>query len=322
MMGRTWIIWITLAAPLGAQVPGLKPAELEELYQRGQFRKVDEELSAAIAKTPGDAALLWFSGRTHLKLQKWDEAVKDLEKAVEIEPSSSLYHLWLGRAYGEKASRASIFRALSWAGKVRKAFEKAVELDPGNLDARFDLLEYYLQAPGLAGGGRDKAETQVREIETRSPQLGCAARARLREEDKRWDLARKELTDGIARYPESLALRSDLAWFLLRRDLNPEAEAAARDALRLDASLPSARLALAAALVKQKKDPDQALAITGGLARGPLKDEDPGFAEVYFWQGRSYLLKGDKVLAQKAFQMALSFQSDYPEAKEALKQAR
>ena len=44
------------------------------------------------------------------------------------------------------------------ASKAHRYFEKAVELDPKNLEAMNDLFEYYLEAPGFLGGGFDKAQ--------------------------------------------------------------------------------------------------------------------------------------------------------------------
>jgi hypothetical protein len=57
-----------------------------------------------------------------------------------------------------------MFRAMGMAGDIREAFQKAVELDPSNMDAQFGLMGYYLAAPAIAGGGIDKARDQARAI--------------------------------------------------------------------------------------------------------------------------------------------------------------
>ena len=63
----------------------------------------------------------------------------------------------------EKADGVVFFKAASLAGKVREEFD-AVRLDPNNVDARSDLGEFYLEAPGIVGGGRDKAEAQAKAL--------------------------------------------------------------------------------------------------------------------------------------------------------------
>src|SRR5687767_360104 len=155
------------------------------LYERGEFQSAAELLAQQSKTAPADGEVHLWLGKCYLKAQRWDDAVRELEKAVQIQPSNSTYHLWLGRAYGQKASNASFLTALGWARKVRKEFETAVEQSADNLDARFDLMEFYLEAPALIGGGRDKAEAQAGEIARRNPRLGYTARARLFEEDKK-----------------------------------------------------------------------------------------------------------------------------------------
>ena len=53
--------------------------------------------------------------RAHFELGAWDAGIPSCEKAVELAPNNGLYHLWLGRIYGEKADHTSFFRA---AGKL------------------------------------------------------------------------------------------------------------------------------------------------------------------------------------------------------------
>src|SRR5262249_56353728 len=69
--------------------------------------------------------------------------------------------LWLGRCYGEKAAASSFFTAAGLAKKVRTEFERAVALDPKSAINRTDLAEFYLEAPGIVGGGQDKARGQA-----------------------------------------------------------------------------------------------------------------------------------------------------------------
>src|SRR5271156_1406780 len=65
--------------------------------------------------------------RAHFELDNWDDGIPACEKAVSMAPDNGLYHLWLGRIYGEKADRVSFLTAAGMAKKVRSEFEHAVE---------------------------------------------------------------------------------------------------------------------------------------------------------------------------------------------------
>ena len=121
----------------------------------------------------------------------WDQGISACEKAVALAPSNSRYHMWLGRVYGEKADAANFLSAASLAGKVRNEFEAAVRLDPNNVDARSDLGEFYLEAPGIVGGGRDKAEAQIQALAALDPAKADYLKGRLAEKKKDLGAAEK-----------------------------------------------------------------------------------------------------------------------------------
>lgn len=103
------------------------------------------------------------------------EAVGVGERASQSFPDDSRVWMWLGRAYGRKALEANLLARAGWAGKTRDAWERAVALDPNNVEARFDLMQYYLQAPGMLGGGLDKAKAQAEAIGRIRPAYGRLA---------------------------------------------------------------------------------------------------------------------------------------------------
>lgn len=56
-------------------------------------------------------------------------------------------------------------------------------LDPDNIGARMTLLEYHLEAPGIAGGDKGVARLQAAEIARRDPARGAVANLRVATED-------------------------------------------------------------------------------------------------------------------------------------------
>lgn len=152
--------------------------------------------------------------RKHLSGGKIDAAIESGEKAVEALAQDSYAWFWLGRAYAQQAIRASLLGKPRWAGKTRDAYEKSVALDPTNLDARFDLMQYYLAAPGFLGGGRDKADAQAAEMRQRDPVMGKLADAVLANSDKQPAVAERHLRDGLALAPDNTRLRINLSMLL------------------------------------------------------------------------------------------------------------
>ena len=69
----------------------------------GKADQAIHALNLAIARAPNDARSYNLLCRVYYQLELWDNAVHMAEKAVELEPQNSSYHLWLGRAMGRKA---------------------------------------------------------------------------------------------------------------------------------------------------------------------------------------------------------------------------
>jgi tetratricopeptide (TPR) repeat protein len=160
--------YLSLAATQAASDPefGIR------LFNDKQWSSAQQFFESFTSKNPTDAVGAFYLGRTLFEQQHYEEAVEWLEKAILLDSVNSTYHLWLGRAYGYSAQRASLLWQFPLARKVKLHFEKAVELDPDNIEARADLAEYYLKAPRILGGGKEKAEAQAHEISVRNLEEG------------------------------------------------------------------------------------------------------------------------------------------------------
>ena len=178
-----WWFWIVTAGAASDPEFGIR------LFNDRQWAAAQQFFETFTAEHPTDAAGAFYLGRTLFERQQYERAVEWLEKATWLDSDNSDYHLWLGRAYGYSAQRASILWQFPLARKVRINFEKAVELDPDNIDARADLAEYYLKAPRILGGGREKAEAQAHEISRRN----------LREGLRIWRMVAAESAEEYAR---------------------------------------------------------------------------------------------------------------------------
>ena len=167
----------------------------EELYQRTEYGRAIDVLQALEGR---DAAAYALLGKACFMQGQYKQAVASLEKAVGEDSLNSDYYDWLGRAYGRLAEESSFLSALGYAKKTVRAFERAVELGPSNLEALSDVFEYYLQAPGMVGGGVDKAENIARRFAGLNAAEYHWARARLAEKRKDFETAEREFRAAFA----------------------------------------------------------------------------------------------------------------------------
>lgn len=176
-----------------------------------------------------------------LKAEKWDEAVQAGEKLVKEKPESAEAHLWLGRAYVQKTLKVSFVSQLGWAKKGKAALEKSIALDPRYADPRVDLIQYLANAPGIAGGGMDKARDQVKELDALDPVRGAQMNGYLLLKDKKSAEAEAEYRRAVALKPDLATSHWRLGRFLERAGRKDEAKASYREALRLDPALEGAK---------------------------------------------------------------------------------
>ena len=125
------------------------------------------------------------------------------EQAVKLDAQNSDDHMWLGRALGEKASRASFLSAYRWLSGTRAEFEEAVRLNPRNAEALADLGEFYHDAPSVVGGGLDKAETVAAQLGKFDPARAHELRGRIAEARKDYGTAEREVQAGDWRFGAS-----------------------------------------------------------------------------------------------------------------------
>lgn len=315
-----FLLFFLLIPPALPSVGNLQ--DVVGLYESGKFAQAAGMFQQLSASTPSNAEVWVWLSRARLKTREWDKAVQAMEKAVQLQPANAEYRLLLGRACGSRASNSSFLTAMGWARRVVKEFETARKLAPDSIDVRFDLLEYYLNAPGIVGGGKDKAEAEARAISKLRPDKGYVARATIHIKNKKWDLARKELMQAAAEYPKSVSANKDLADFLLSRQDFEGALSYASKALLLDPKSKRCSLLAAAAKIRLGSDLESASDALSALLAGALGEGDPGFEEVYYWLGEYHLAKGEKGRAQEAFRAALSFDPEHGKAKNGLSKSK
>ncbi len=205
-----FVITTCLAGNVQAQTP---VEEARKLFDQGHYAEAEALLRAETSKTPQSGILYYWLGRCAFELHDGDHAVSNGERAVELEPKVASYHHFLARAYGHKAEHSNWFSGLALARRASHEFLEAVQIEPNNARFERDLISFYIRAPGIAGGGDDKAEAQITKLIAIDPVQGHLARMEVYEEKKKWKLAEEEAKTVLAAKPRDAGPYFDIAEF-------------------------------------------------------------------------------------------------------------
>jgi len=292
-------------------------------YEASDYAKAIQALQLAAANEPqnGDVQLLLV--KSYLELQEHDPAIKSAEKAVAIDPQNSIYHEWLGRAYGEKAGHASWFSAISLAKKTRKEFETAVQLDGMNYSARQALIEFDCSAPGIVGGGEEKALPQIKQLAEMDAAEGHYATGNCRRQKKDFAVADDEFGKALESNPRSAELIYDIGDYAAKRGQPERLLTVADMGERLAAGDPRGKFYRGVALVLKKENSEEADRLLREYAKkAPMRSGYPRPAVAHVWLGRLFENQNRIEDAAKEFEAALKLDPKNKMAQEALKRLK
>jgi tetratricopeptide (TPR) repeat protein len=289
----------------------------QQLLASGHVDEAIQTYEKQIQHFPDDAEAHNLLCRAYFMVEEWDRAIASCERAVNLDPQKGSYHLWLGRAYGEKAGRAGSFSAFGLARKVRSSFERAVELDPKSSDARTDLGEFYTEAPGIVGGGKDKARKQSEALMTFDPARGHWLLARIDEKNKDAGAAEREYRAAIAASHSSARGWLDLANFFFYAHRLDEMSLAIHSLEASPVDHPEALMHAAGVLLRAERDYPTAISLSRRYLTSPV-EEGPAF-KAHDQLGQLLEKQGDRQGAAAEYRAALALAHNYGRSRENLK---
>jgi tetratricopeptide (TPR) repeat protein len=263
------LLLAVLAAEATAQ-PSV--AEPRRLYNQTDYRGA----LTLVKKLPAqNGAALELAGRCRYFMGDYKSAIDDLEKSVQLEPGVSDHYLWLGRAWGRRAETSVFFMAVKYASETRKNFEKAVQLNPANLEAVNDLLSFYLDAPGFLGGGLDPATKLTETIRQHDPVEYQCALAQISIHRKDFDAAEGQLRKAVEMAPRRINRLVDLAKFLAGRGKLRESDALFDQAAGIDPNDKRLLYGRAETYIKGKRNLSAARKSLEAYLQADLTPDDP-----------------------------------------------
>jgi len=239
---------------------------------------------------PNDAEALWMMSFVKLSWDDHKTALELAEKAVAADPKNPRYHLALAQAVGREAQKASILRQPGLALRFKRELAATLALDPKNVAAMQYSMMFDFEAPGIMGGDKARGRATAEQIARIDPVEGYLAQVTVARYDKQGNRIEGLLRKAVEAGPASYQAHISLANFCV----NPlkkygEAEALARDALRIDPSRVNAHTVLAVSLIAQ----DRWAELDAALAQA--EKDVPDNLYPYFRAGQSCLARPNEV---------------------------
>jgi tetratricopeptide (TPR) repeat protein len=315
-------LWKILGATIFVAVAFVPSTAVDSVAQKLLAEgRVDDAilfLQGRITTAPRDAESYSLLCRAHLIIGQWNPGIAACERAVSLDPENGAYHLWLGRIYGEKADHSSFITAARLAGRVRTEFETAVRLDPNSIDARADLADFYLQAPAIVGGGKDKAEAQAQEIAKVDPAQAHRVKARIAEEEKDYVRAESEYRIAVQLSGGQAGTWLNLAHFYRRVGRLNEMRDAIHHATAPANNRPDLLLDAAQMLIDTGANIPEAAEFLGRYISSSGMVQDAPLFKAHYLLGTILEREGDKQSAAEQYRAALSLAKNFSLAQDAL----
>lgn len=317
MLGR---IFCSLVLAFLIVVPALAGADesAPRLLAAGRVDDAIAALDGRITASPNDALAHNLLCRAYFSLEDWDRGIRDCERAVTLDPNNSQFHLWLGRIYGEKADKASFMTAAGLARRVVREFEAAVHLNPESVDARTDLAEFYLEAPGIVGGGRDKAEQQASSLQQLDPAKAHWVNARIAEKKHDVAQAEKEYRAAIEASRGAASAWLNLGLFYRHNQRWDDMQQALLQVRSAPLDRPDALVDAAEILIHSDRKIPEAVALLQTYLKYDRPVEQAPAFKVHYLLGTASEKLGDKRGAAAEYRAALDLAKEFQPARQAL----
>ncbi|HEY1422427.1 MAG TPA: hypothetical protein VGF20_03170 [Candidatus Acidoferrum sp.] len=254
--------WVCISAGLflGAFLCLGADSSPEKLMEGGHWKRLRALEDRRVSANSNDAEAAYYLGKAKEEFGDLQGAMALAEKAVSLNSNNARYHLFVAEVAIDMGQKAGILKGLGMAHRFRQEAEKAVSLDPRYIDAHEDLMEFYQDAPGIAGGDKKKARAAAEEIMRIDTARGWLAQATLASKEKNAAKQEECYQKALATAPQDGRVLREMAAYYSSEAQKKYglAEKYALEALKIseDHAVPYVALAVTYAAAERWKDLD------------------------------------------------------------------
>src|SRR6478672_11515286 len=136
----------------------------EKLFQQQKYDQAKVLFENVLKDNPNNYKSIEYLGDIASHQSKWDVALLQYKKLRNQFPKTANYHYKYGGALAMKAKIVSKLTAFGLLDEIEKSFITAAKLDPKHIDARWALVVFYIELPGIVGGSENKAQQFSNEL--------------------------------------------------------------------------------------------------------------------------------------------------------------
>lgn len=252
----------------------------------GNVAKANEAIDKALKNAQDSDKLHNIKGRILAAEQKWDEAGKEFNKAIELSPDTFSNYQTLLMLHEQRKDQQAVQQLLT---TMQSKF-------PENAQLHLLMAGMYQKSGDLEKA--EKAILQAIELQKESAQLRLTL-AEFYKNTQQFDKAEQCLKDGAAAFPKELPIQVSLAELQFDMQKFPESKAIIDAILASNPANGGANLLKARFLIKDGKNEEAIQVIT------PLMTDYPKWAEPFYFSALTHLRIGKIELAQNAIELAL-----------------
>lgn len=178
-------------------------AEVEKALKNGEEDKALQLVNQLDKDSPDYHKVDYIKASVAFSQNDLDKAEEYLQSAIKKYPHAETYNL-AGGIYGMQAGAVSIFSKLGYAKKSKKYLQLAHEAEPTNVGYISGLIQFNIQAPGLAGGDIDAVEPLLKQLEKLDKKQAVQLRSQFLVEEEDEEAAYKYISQEIDSNPEVL----------------------------------------------------------------------------------------------------------------------
>jgi tetratricopeptide (TPR) repeat protein len=200
--------------------------DLEEgkrLFAARDFAAAKAIFEALQSEDPEDPSVNYYLAKSYVKERNYRSALEYLQKSLEVDNTRPDTQYLLGITYISLLNDVNVFKKVSYAGKTKKAWRTALELDGNHLQSRFALTSFYMNAPGIAGGDMGEAKRQIEILLRLHEGYGTLATAIFLEKSDRITEAEEYFASAVGKIDDRAGPLFNLANFYVRQERYNEA---------------------------------------------------------------------------------------------------
>jgi tetratricopeptide (TPR) repeat protein len=247
---------------------------VDTLIAGNHFKRAQAQLRVSLQQHPNDAQANYQMSKVSLAFGHVDDAIRQAEKALAGDSNRADYHAQLVEALGVKLNSegTGFLSRLSLARRFQAEAENTLKMDPRNLDANTDLMQFYLEAPGMVGGDKKRAAELADTLLRLDPAHGYLLKAEYAEHEHQSADAEINYKRASDAAPNNYDIAVNAANFFLNLDGQrgfPQAEDLAKHAQKIDPDRVQAYTILTVIYVKQKRWVDLQTTLANAEQRVP-----------------------------------------------------